>query len=62
MTQIGNVINEKQNDQETYIYSASQLKSIGDISPLMEKTHKEEIEDIGYNNYIKLVKFFYGKD
>ena len=23
---------------------------------------KEEIEDIGYNNYIKLVRFFYGKD
>ena len=40
----------------------SAIIRIGDIPPLMEKTHKEEIEDIGYNNYIKLVKFFYGKD
>ena len=40
----------------------SAIIRIGDIPPLMEKTHKEEIEDIGYNNYIKLVKFFYGKN
>ena len=40
----------------------SAIIRIGDIPPLMEKTHKEEIEDMGYNNYIKLVKFFYGKD
>lgn len=40
----------------------SAIIRIGDIPPLMEKTHKEEIEDIGYNNYIKLIKFFYGKD
>jgi hypothetical protein len=33
-------INEKQNDQETYIYSASQLKSIGDISPFHPDTVK----------------------
>lgn len=31
---------EKQNDQETYIYSASQLKSIGDISPFHPDTVK----------------------
>ena len=40
----------------------SAIIRIGDIPPLMEKTYKEEIEDIGYNNYIKLVRFFYGKD
>lgn len=40
----------------------SAIIRIGDISLLMEKTHKEEINDIGYNNYIKLIKFFYGKD
>ena len=40
----------------------SAIIRIGDIPPLMEKTHKEEIEDIGYNNYIKLVRFFYGKN
>lgn len=40
----------------------SAIIRIGDVPPLMEKTHKEEIEDIGYNNYIKLIKFFYGKD
>lgn len=33
-------INEQQNDQETYIYSASQLKSIGDISPFHPDTVK----------------------
>lgn len=33
-------LNEKQNDQETYIYSASQLKSIGDISPFHPDTVK----------------------
>lgn len=31
---------EKENDQETYIYSASQLKSIGDISPFKPDTVK----------------------
>lgn len=40
----------------------SAIIRIGDIPQLMEKTHKDEIEDIGYNNYIKLIKFFYGKD
>lgn len=39
----------------------SAIIRIGEVPPLMEKTHKEEIENIGYNNYIKLVKFFYGK-
>lgn len=40
----------------------SAIIRIGDIPPLMEKTYKEEIEDIGYNNYLKLTKFFYGKN
>lgn len=39
----------------------SAIIRIGDIPSLIEKAHKDEIEDIGYNNYIKLVKFFYGK-
>jgi hypothetical protein len=39
--------NEKETDQETYIYSASQLKSIGDISPFYPDT-----VDVG--NAIKL--------
>ena len=40
-------LNEKETDQETYIYSASQLKSIGDISPFYPDT-----VDVG--NAIKL--------
>lgn len=38
----------------------SAIIRLGDVPPLMEKTHKKEIEDIGYNNYLKLTKFFYG--
>ena len=33
-------LNDDENDQETYIYSASQLKSIGDISPFHPDTVK----------------------
>ena len=40
----------------------SAIIRIGDIPQLVEKTHDEEIKDVGYDNYIKLVKFFYGKD
>ena len=40
----------------------SAIIRIGDIPQLMERTHKDEINDIGYTNYIKLIKFFYGKD
>ena len=40
----------------------SAIIRLGDVPPLMEKTHKKEIEDIGYNNYLKLTKFFYGKN
>lgn len=38
----------------------SAIIRIGDVPPLMEKTYKKEIENIGYNNYLKLTKFFYG--
>jgi hypothetical protein len=38
----------------------SAIIRIGDIPPLMEKTHKDEIEDIGYSNYIKLVTLLRG--
>lgn len=40
----------------------SAIIRIGDIPQLMERTHKDEINDIGYTNYIKLINFFYGKD
>lgn len=40
----------------------SAIIRLGDVPPLMEKTHKEEIDDMGYNNYIKLLRYFYGKN
>lgn len=39
----------------------SAIIRIGDLN-LCEKVHQSEINDCGYNNYIKLVNYFYGKD
>lgn len=39
----------------------SAIIRIGDLD-LCEKAHQSEITDCGYNNYVKLVKYFYGEN
>ena len=39
----------------------SAIIRIGDLD-LCEKAHQSEINDCGYTNYIKLVKYFYGEN
>lgn len=39
----------------------SAIIRIGDLD-LCEKVHQSEIDDCGYNNYVKLVKYFYGEN